>query len=176
MKKQRSIVLFLVKFFAAYFMLFTVYSLYLHYTQKKDKLYSCSPITTLVAKQTADVLNMSGFNVIHQQNTNELSVKLILNDQYIAKIIEGCNSVSVIILFLSFIFAFSGSFRITFIYSVLGSTLIYGVNIIRIAFLSVMLYKFHSQQEFLHDIVFPAIIYGLVFLLWVLWIQKFSKY
>ena len=176
MRKQRSIVLFLVKFFAAYFILFTVYSLYLHQTQKKDELYSCSPITTLVAKQTADVLNMTGFNVIHQQNTNELSVKLILNGQYIAKIIEGCNSVSVIILFLSFIFAFSGSFRITFIYSVLGSTLIYGVNIIRIAFLSVMLYKFPSQQEFLHDIIFPAIIYGLVFLLWVLWVQKFSKY
>ena len=167
MKKQRSIVLFLVKFFAAYFILFTVYSLYLHHTQKKDELYSCSPITTLVAKQTADVLNMTGFNVIHQQNTNELSVKLI---------IEGCNSVSVIILFLSFIFAFSGSFRITFIYSFLGSTLIYGVNIIRIAFLSVMLYKFPSQQEFLHDIIFPTIIYGLVFLLWVLWVQKFSKY
>ena len=35
MKKQRSIVLFLVKFFAAYFILFTVYSLYLHHTQKK---------------------------------------------------------------------------------------------------------------------------------------------
>ena len=48
MKKQRSIVLFLVKFFAAYFILFTVYSLYLHHTQKKDELYSCSPITTLV--------------------------------------------------------------------------------------------------------------------------------
>ena len=119
---------------------------------------------------------MTGFNVIHQQNTNELSVKLILNGQYIAKIIEGCNSVSVIILFLSFIFAFSGSFRITFIYSFQGSTLIYGVNIIRIAFLSVMLYKFPSQQEFLHDIIFPTIIYGLVFLLWVLWVQKFSKY
>ena len=44
MKKQRSIVLFLVKFFAAYFILFTVYSLYLHHTQKKDELYSCSPI------------------------------------------------------------------------------------------------------------------------------------
>ena len=70
----------------------------------------------------------------------------------------------------------SGSFRITFIYSFLGSTLIYGVNIIRIAFLSVMLYKFPSQQEFLHDIIFTTIIYGLVFLLWVLWVQKFSKY
>ena len=176
MEKQRRIILFLIKFFATYFMLFALYSTYLRYSQKKDMVFVCSPATTLVAKHTVGVLNVLGYNATHQQNDSEMSVKLILNGRYTAKIIEGCNSISVIILFLSFILAFSGSLKITLIYSILGSALIYCVNLIRIAFLSMMLYKFPDLQELLHGLVFPAMIYGVTFLLWVLWVQKFSKY
>jgi len=37
------------------------------------------------------------------------------------------------------------------------------------------LYEFPDHQRFLHQLLFPAIIYGLVLVLWVLWVQKFSK-
>lgn len=176
MKRQRNIVLFLVKFFATYFMLFVLYSFYLQRTQKKGEVFACSPITTVVAEQTEQVLSFFGFDAAHMQHEDEMSVKLILNGQYTARVIEGCNSFSIIILFLSFIIAFSGTFKATLIYGILGSVFIYGINILRIAFLTVMLYKYPDQQEFLHNLVFPAIIYGATFLLWVIWVQKFSKY
>jgi len=176
MKRQRNIVLFLVKFFATYFMLFVFYSLYLQQTQKKGEVFVCSPVTTVVAEQTEGVLTFFGFDAAHMQHEDEMSVKLILNGQYTARVIEGCNSFSIIILFLSFIIAFSGTFKATLIYGILGSVFIYGINILRIAFLTVMLYKYPHQQEFLHNLVFPAIIYGTTFLLWVIWVRKFSKY
>ena len=136
----------------------------------------CSPITTVVAEQTEAVLSFFGYDAAHIQHEDEMSVKVLLNGHYTARVIEGCNSFSIIILFLSFIIAFSGSIKATIIYGIVGSGIIYVINILRIAFLTVMLYKYPDQQEFLHNLVFPAIIYGTTFLLWVIWVQKFSNY
>ena len=176
MKRQRNIVLFLLKFFATYFILFVVYSLYLQKTQQKGEAFVCSPITTTVAKQTAAVLELTDHEVEYVQHEEEMSVKLLLNGYYVARVIEGCNSVSVIILFLSFIVAFPGTIKATLIYSAIGVLIIYGINVLRIAFLTLMLYKYPKEQVLLHNIVFPAIIYGTTFFLWVLWVQKFSNY
>ncbi len=176
MKKQRSIVLFLVKFFATYFVLFVVYSYYLQKNQQKEDAFSCDPITTKVAEQTESVLSFFGYNVAHVQHEDEMSVKILVNGHYTARVIEGCNAISIIILFLSFVIAFPGSIRATILFGIAGSIVIYGVNILRIAFLTIMLYKYPDQQEFLHNLVFPAIIYGMTFLLWVLWVHKFSNY
>ena len=87
-----------------------------------------------------------------------------------ARVIEGCNSISIIILFIPF----SGPKRATIIYAIVGSFIIYLINILRIAFLTMMLYNYPNQQMVLHNLVFPAIIYGTTFLLWVIWVQKFS--
>jgi len=103
-----------------------------------------------------------------------MSVKLIVNNQYTARVIEGCNSISIIILFVAFIVAFSGPKRTTIIYAIIGSLIIYVINILRIAFLTAMLYQYPNQQMVLHNLVFPAIIYGTTFLLWVIWVQRFS--
>ncbi len=176
MKKQRNIVLFIVKFFATYFILFAIYSLYLQRTQSKEVLFSCSPITTLVAEQTEAVLTVFGYDAVHMQHEEEMSVKLLLNGNYTARVIEGCNSISVIILFLSFIVAFSGSLKATILFGIFGGVFIYIINVLRIAFLAVMLYQYPAEQELLHNIIFPAIIYGTIFLLWVLWVHKFSNY
>ena len=176
MKKQRDIVLFLVKFFATYFILFVMYSLYLQKTQEKGDVFACSPITTKVAEQTESVLSFFGYDAAHMQHEDEMSVKMLIDGHYVARVIEGCNSLNIIILFLSFIIAFPGSLKATLLFGAIGSILIYGTNILRIAFLTVMLYKYPDQQEILHNLVFPAIIYGITFLLWVLWVLKFSNY
>lgn len=176
MKKHKNIVLFLLKFFITYFVLFAIYSFYLQRTQQKEELFVCSPLTTGVAKQTVGVLKMMGQDASYVQHSEEMSVKLLLNDVYRARVIEGCNSMSIIILFIAFIVAFPGSIKATVIYVLLGSVFIYVINILRIALLTLLLEKYPEQQEFLHNLLFPAIIYGTVFLLWVLWVNKFSNY
>ena len=105
-----------------------------------------------------------------------MSVKVLLNGHYTARVIEGCNSISILILFLAFVIAFPGSIKATILFGIVGSFIIYGVNILRIAFLTGMLYKYQDHQTLLHNLVFPAIIYGITFLLWVLWVHKFSNY
>jgi membrane protein CcdC involved in cytochrome C biogenesis len=42
--------------------------------------------------------------------------------------------------------------------------------------LSVLMYHFPGQVSFLHGVLFPLFIYGVVFILWVIWVSKFSLY
>lgn len=132
-------------------------------------------MTNLVAKQSQNILNVLGYKTEISPHPDEPSMKLILNGNYLGRVIEGCNSVSVIVLFLSFIIAFSGKLKTTFFYILTGSVLIYVVNLFRIVVLSVGLYHYPKQSEVLHHVIFPGIIYGMVFLLWIFWVNRFSK-
>jgi exosortase family protein XrtF len=118
---------------------------------------------------------MLGYDAEIEQHSEELSIKFILNGEYVSRIIEGCNSFSIIILFLSFIIAFSGSLKSTILFGLFGSVLIYVVNVLRIIAISVLYNKFPEYQTILHDLLFPSIIYGLTFMLWVTWVKYFSK-
>lgn len=175
MKKNKTIIIFLVKFFTTYFILFGAYSLYLHSTQQKEDVFVCSPITNTVARHVNKTARMLGYDAKIEQNVDELSIAFVLNGQYVSRIIEGCNSISVIILFLSFIIAFSGSLKNTVLFGLFGSLLIYIVNILRIIALSILYHKYPEYQSELHDLLFPSIIYGLTFVLWITWVKYFSN-
>lgn len=132
-------------------------------------------MTHIVAIQSQDLLNVLDYNSAVTPHPNEPSMKLIVNGKYVARIIEGCNSVSIIILFISFVIAFSGHLKETMIFVLAGSVLIYVVNLLRIVILSIGLYHYPWRAEILHQVIFPGIIYGMVFLLWMFWVNRFSK-
>ena len=175
MHKNKAIIVFLVKFFATYFILFGAYSFYLNKTQQKSDVFVCSPVTRTVANHVYKTSKMLGYDAEIEQHSGELSIKFMLNGNYVSRIIEGCNSVSIIILFLSFIIAFSGGFVNTLLFGLFGSVLIYIVNVLRIIALSIIYHKVPEYQSILHDLLFPSIIYGLTFILWVTWVKFFSN-
>ncbi|WP_298342076.1 exosortase family protein XrtF [uncultured Algibacter sp.] len=171
--KYKSVIKFILTFLAVYVLLSVVYKLYLQYSDGSKFYPDC--VTHLVALQSEDLLNVFGYNTKVLPHPYEPSMKLILNGKFIGRIIEGCNSISVIILFLSFIVAFSGKLKTTFFYIISGSVLIYVVNLIRIVVLAVGLHLYPKYGEVLHTVIFPGIIYGMVFLLWIFWVNRFSK-
>lgn len=171
--KYRPVTKFVLTFLVVYTVLSVGYSFYLKFSEGSK--YYPDYVTHLVAVQTQDLLNVAGYNAVVEPHPDEPSMKLILNGTYLARVIEGCNSVSIIILFVSFIIAFSGRFKETVIFALTGSVLIYVVNVLRIVVLSIGLYHYPWRKEILHGVVFPGIIYGMVFLLWMLWVNRFSK-
>lgn len=173
MKKHQNIIIFLLKFLGTYSLMFFLYVSYLNSTQKTHPTYICDPITQIVAEQTSDLLNFVNIKSFTDQNTDELSYQFLVKDKYVARIVEGCNAVSVIILFIAFIIAFSARFKVTLLYILAGIFIIYSINVIRIAFIAVAIYQFSEYSNFLHQIIFPLIIYGATFLLWVIWINYF---
>lgn len=147
------------------------YKLYLDYSLS-SKFYP-DYVTNLVAKQSKYLIETIGYTSQISPHPNEASMKLIINNKFVARIIEGCNSISIIILFISFIFAYTGKFKATLFYILFGCVMIYTVNLIRIVILSVGLFHYPWRREILHSVIFPLIIYGLVFLLWMFWVNRF---
>ena len=97
---------------------------------------------------------------------------LLYNGKYIARMIEGCNAISVLILFVSFVVSFSGKLKTTLLFILAGSFIVYALNVMRIGLLCMGLYWFPEQESLLHDVIFPLFIYGVVFLLWVIYFSK----
>jgi exosortase family protein XrtF len=174
LKKRKTIIKFLAKFFVVYFVLLGIYSFYLKQTQQRLPVFSCSPITKTVAHHTHAVAKWLGYDTVVQQTNDELSMMFFVENVYAVPIVEGCNSISVLILFLSFIIAFAGSLKATIIFGAFGIFAIYCINILRILALSKLMYVYPEYQDILHNLFFPAVIYGAVFVLWIIWVNKFS--
>lgn len=164
----------MVIFLAVYGTLTIGYNLYLNLSDG-SKFYP-DYFTNLVAKQTNTLINSIGYEANVLPHANEPSMKIIINGKFVARVIEGCNAISIIILFLSFIIAFAGKFKTTLMYGLAGSIIIYVFNLIRIVILSVGLYHYPWRREILHSVIFPMLIYGTVFLLWMVWVNRFSKH
>jgi len=171
--KYKSVVKFILTFLLVYLLLSVTYKLYLDYSDG-SKFYP-DYLTNLVAKQSELLLQSFGYDATIEKHSNEPSMKLIINNKFVARVVEGCNSISVIILFISFIIAFAGRFKVTFLYLFAGSVLIYVVNLGRIVILTIGLYHYPWRREILHTVIFPLIIYGIVFLLWMFWVNRFSN-
>ena len=105
---------FILLFLVFYISLSVGYKLYLDFS--KGSSYYPDYITHLVALQSKEIINSVGYNAEVIPHPDEPSMKLIINGKYLSRVIEGCNSISVIILFISFIVAFSGSLKTTFYY------------------------------------------------------------
>ena len=171
--KYKSVIKFILTFVLVYAVLSMAYKLYLDYSDG-TKFYP-DYITNLTAKQSESLLDSLGYDASIEAHPNEPSMKLIINNKYVARVIEGCNSVSVIILFVSFIIAFAGRLKPTIIYLLAGSVLIYAINLLRIVILSIGLFHYPWRRNILHSIIFPLIIYGMVFLLWMVWVNRYAS-
>lgn len=172
--QYRAFFIFLLKFFAVY----GIFSIcYQYYLGTFDILtFEPDGFTKLVSKQVQGLLNFFGNDAHVLPNEKEASMKLYFHEKYVARIVEGCNAMSVMILFVAFIVAFKGKIKHAFLFILGGIFIIHVLNVVRISLLAASLYYYPQYEHFLHGVVFPLFIYGIVFALWVIWVQKFSIY
>lgn len=133
-------------------------------------------ISNIVGRNVDQLMHLFNSDVNIFKSISNPCLEVWYNKKYTLRIVEGCNAVSVIILFISFVIAFSGKIKTTLIFILFGGLIIYVLNVIRIASLTILLFHFPEKEHILHGVLFPLIIYGLVFLLWIIWVNKFSKY
>ena len=172
MLQFKPFLIFIGTFFGAYIGFTLLYKFYLNSFQTND----LDGISTFVGRNVEYLMNLFNCDILIQKSISHPHLEVWYNNKYVIRIVEGCNAVSVIILFVSFVIAFSGKFKTTVLFILSGILLIYIMNIIRIALLAVLLFYFPQSEHILHGVLFPLIIYGMVFILWVFWVNKFSKY
>ncbi|MVO08615.1 exosortase family protein XrtF [Flavobacterium sp. TP390] len=172
--EYKPFLVFLAKFLLFYIFFTFLYQMYLSgFDTAQNEI---DEISVSVANQTKAFLTFFGQEATILKNPNDPSLKILYKGKYVSRMIEGCNAISVIILFAAFVFAFSVKFKRTFLYILLGGLVIHILNVVRIALLTYALYYYPAYEALLHGTVFPLFIYGVVFLLWVLWVMKFSGY
>lgn len=172
-KENKSVIRFLLTFGGIYLVLAVLYQWYLGIDTSLR--YFPDFFTHLVAEQSKEIIQALGYTSATLPHPLEESVKLYINSVFTVRVVEGCNAISVLILFVSFVFAFHKKWKKTLLFAFAGSVLLYSMNVLRIALLTIGIYEHPEYTEIMHGVIFPAIIYGSVFLLWFLWVDQSTK-
>lgn len=88
---------------------------------------------------------------------------------------DNCNGMSLFGLFSGFIIAFPGIWWKKIFFILIGVFLIELLNIFRVICLAILDTHSRAWTEFNHTYTFTIIIYGVIFLMWMVWVNKFSK-
>lgn len=169
MKEFKPILAILLRFVVIYVVLLLGYQFYLNESQNAG----LDPFSRWVALQVKSVQEFLGYKTLLYDDIPNLQVWYYVVNNYVSRMVEGCNAISVMILFLAFVFAFYKG-RKTFIFSIVGLIFLHIMNVLRIAGLNIVTHTHPQYQKMFHDYVFPAAIYGSVVLLWLIWIKFFA--
>jgi exosortase family protein XrtF len=159
----------LLRFIIIYLVLLFAYQFYLN-SGKDSGLDSFS---RLIANQVVVLQNAIGYPTELYDDVKNEQVWFYVNQRYETRMVEGCNAVSVIILFVSFVFAFYKGMK-TFVFVGVGLVILYIMNLLRIIGLNIVMSDYKEYGKMFHDFIFPAIIYGNVVVLWLIWIKLFA--
>ncbi|CAG5079685.1 exosortase family protein XrtF [Parvicella tangerina] len=88
---------------------------------------------------------------------------------------EPCNGIKVMGLFGIFILAFPGKWKHKLWFIPAGFIIIHLANAIRVSALTIIEAKWPEYLDFNHNVTFQILIYGIIFLMWYIWVQKFSE-
>ncbi|MDN4012476.1 exosortase family protein XrtF [Chryseobacterium gambrini] len=169
LKDFKPVLSILLRFIIIYMVLLLAYQFFLNSFQKEG----LDPFSRMIAEQVRHIQNFMGFPTQLYNDIKGEQVYFYVRNEYPTRMVEGCNAVSVMILFVAFVFAFYKGKK-TFIFVILGLILLYIINVLRIVGLNIVVLDYKAYSKTTHDYIFPAVIYGTVVLLWLVWIKFFA--
>jgi exosortase family protein XrtF len=167
LKENKPAIVFLLTFVGLYLLLNTVYGFYVN-----SFLPQPDPITLVVSKHVAWLLSWWDESVTYALKVGYKNVILKNSYRTVIEVFEGCNSVNVMIVFVSFMAAFRGKLKSTIIFSMVGLVIIYGINLFRVAMLYGIEIYLPRYLYFFHKYLFTGALYAVVFLLWFVWARR----
>jgi exosortase family protein XrtF len=162
-KLLRFIVLAVVSYLAWFFL----YDLWLKPNGMLDRW-----LTDQIASATSGGLNLLGYESSYKSSAFRSSV--YINGKYLLGIAHVCNGLVLYALFTGFIVCFPGNIRQKLWFIPAGTVSIYLINILRAITLSLI--KLHAPQslDFNHRYTFTLVMYSFIFVLWMIWVNRFS--
>lgn len=174
----------LVKSFLLRFLiLFIVFETFIHISEENFVLLN-RPLTKFIADQSTSFLNIihsnDRFHNLLKLSTDWVDNALITNynqivfrnGQSILLIADSCNGLELYALFIGFILAIPiGSTLQRFAFILLGTPFLVLINILRCIGLIELQLALSKHFDFYHHFLFKAIMYGLIFVLWMWYIK-----
>lgn len=159
----------LLRFIIIYLVLLFAYQFYLN----SFKEFGLDPYSRFIAENVNFVQNKLGYRSFLYNDVPKEQIWFYVEKGYVSRMVEGCNAISVIILFVAFIFAFYKGTK-TFVFVAVSLLILYIMNVSRIVALNLVTNDYPQYSKMAHDYAFPAIIYGSVVALWLIWIKCFA--
>jgi len=137
------------------------------------------PLTKLVSEGAASTLRTFGISsscepIPHHSDLKMQGEYLIINEVRSVGVGNSCNGLEVMALFIGFLLIVPGNWQRKTGYMFFGLALIYGANVVRVILLGYNYMENPQTFEFNHKYTYKIAVYAVVFLLWVLWVEKLS--
>ncbi|MBL7835064.1 MAG: exosortase family protein XrtF [Cyclobacteriaceae bacterium] len=133
------------------------------------------PATVLATDQTAFFLDIFGWPNQVVVQVLKPTATIYYQGKAIVAVYEGCNGINVMIIFVTFLVAFGPRQKALIWFIPFGLTIIHVVNLLRIGLLFLVALYRPSYLYFSHKYFLTAILYGVVLILWLVWVRYFSK-
>ncbi len=172
MLKEKQLIRFLITAVGLYVLWFGLYEFWLKPDGHIDQL-----ITENISIVISKLLQWTGYDV-HFTSARKLGETYMYNsnDPFpFIRVGASCNGLELLILFTIFIISYPGNSKHKLLFIGLGLIGIHILNILRNYWLA--LFVLHNEMELFdlfHRYVFIFMVYGAIFLLWMLWVNKFS--
>lgn len=161
-KQNLPIIFFIGRFCFVYIASILLYHLYLNSFKNID------PYTNFLSKLIETILSLK-YEIFVSKTP--YSNDFYSNDTYVFSIVEGCNAISIFIVFISFIWGVKRKFTDFIIFSLINFTVFATANVSRILILSVLYLRGSDLAQIFHHTLFPGIMYAIVLLSWLIWIR-----
>jgi exosortase family protein XrtF len=166
--KDNKIVRFIVLFIVLYIFWLMLYEWVIHPWGKLDTL-----VINDSSLWTAYVLELMGYESFISDNATIRTVGI--DGTHGLWIGDPCNGLTLFALFAIFIVAYPGPWKHKLWFIPVGVTVIHFLNVMRITALCIIVLKRPEWLDFNHTYTFQLLMYGFIFGLWWIWIQKLSS-
>ncbi|MGZ3900805.1 MAG: exosortase X [Bacteroidia bacterium] len=128
----------------------------------------------LIIKSAGNILHLLGYKTFMVLQDRDFQVVGIdgSNGVWVG---SNCNAITLFSLFSVFIIAYPGNQRDKFWYIPLGIILIHVLNILRVVALALIANYAPEYLDFNHTYTFTFLVYSIIFLSWIVWVNKFSN-
>lgn len=118
------------------------------------------------------LLKFFGYNSSFGDNESLTKSFITVEGNTVISIADSCNALVLFVIFAGFIFAYPGPRKLKIIFIPAGIASIYLLNVIRISALAMINIHYPAYLDFNHHYTFTFLIYGWIFFLWVMFINK----
>jgi exosortase family protein XrtF len=161
---QKPVTRFLFFVFILYLVWYLLYDLWLHPSGTIDLMVV--DVTIFLSKSVLEAMGYTVFTGAERVIGVDGSGGLWIGD--------NCNGITLFSLFAVFIIAYKGPLKMKIVYIVLGIFSIQLLNVVRVIGLAILDTYSRAWTEFNHTYTFNILIYGYIFFLWMLWVNKFA--
>jgi exosortase family protein XrtF len=168
-KFKNPLIAFFIKAIFFYIIWFLLYELWLHPKGTIDNY-----VINNIVDVSENLLKKMGFSLMPEPQTDNIRT-IGIDGTHGVWIGDPCNGLTLFALFVGFVVSFPGPIKHKIWYIPTGILIIHVLNIIRVIALSIIAFKKPSLLEINHTYTFTIFVYAVVFTLWMVWVNKFSK-